>query len=223
MSSFLEQYGVAIFTLVLIAILIAFAGPLGMKIKNATTDKVSQTEEIGCDEVYVATTGRPKPPKEVINYVYACLYQDGELVFSSKPINETKPVIKNFGKCSLDTYGPGTVMAQRWNNRGGSDNYYNQIKTATFLDPIRPTTLNKFFECCFNLTTINNIENLYTDKCTDMRYMFNTCNSLKYIDLSYFEFDSVKKMDSMINSQATVKGNAAVKEKLKDNSWITWE
>ena len=46
MSSFLEQYGKAIFVLVLMAILIAFAGPLGIKIKNATTDKVCQTEQI---------------------------------------------------------------------------------------------------------------------------------------------------------------------------------
>lgn len=224
MSSFLEQYGTAIFTLVLVAILIAFAGPLGMKIKNATTEKVSTTEEIGCDEVYVATTGRPKPPKEVMNYVYACLYQDGELVFSSNPITETKPVLKNFGKCSLQTHDSGTVMAQRWNGRGGSDNYYNQIKTATFLDPIRPTTLNKFFDCCRNLTTINNIENLYTDKCTDMRYVFTNCDNLKYVDLSYFEFDSVKDIEMFYSYQSiTVKGNSIVKEKLKNYSRITWE
>lgn len=33
MNNFLETYGKAIFTLVIIAILIAFAGPLGIKIK----------------------------------------------------------------------------------------------------------------------------------------------------------------------------------------------
>ena len=54
MSKFLETYGVAIFVLVLMAILIAFAGPLGLKIKNATTDKVSQTEQIGCNEISAA-------------------------------------------------------------------------------------------------------------------------------------------------------------------------
>lgn len=46
MNNFLETYGKAIFTLVIIAILIAFAGPLGIKIKNATTKKVCQTEQI---------------------------------------------------------------------------------------------------------------------------------------------------------------------------------
>ena len=51
MSKFLEEYGKAIFTLVIIAILIAFAGPLGRKIKNATTEKVCQTNQIGKDEI----------------------------------------------------------------------------------------------------------------------------------------------------------------------------
>ena len=51
MNNFLETYGKAIFTLVIIAILIAFAGPLGIKIKNATTKKVCQTEQIGKDEI----------------------------------------------------------------------------------------------------------------------------------------------------------------------------
>ena len=49
MSKFLETYGVAIFTLVLIAILIAFAGPLGLKIKEYTLEKAKQTEQIGSD------------------------------------------------------------------------------------------------------------------------------------------------------------------------------
>ena len=222
MKQFLEEYGKAIFVLVLVAILIAFAGPLGIKIKNATTDKVSQTEEIGNDEVYVATTGRPKPPKEVNNYVYACLYLDGELVFSSKSINETKPVKKNFGKCKLQTFGRDTVNSQYWLYDNGVA-YYSKVKTVTFLTPIRLTTLNKFFYNCYDLTTINNIENLYTDKCTDMNYMFLGCSNLKYLDLSYFEFDSIETMDSMFNCKTTIKGNTVVKEKLKDCSWITWQ
>ena len=51
MSKFLETYGVAIFTLVLVAILIAFAGPLGMKIKEYTLEKAEQIEQIGNKEM----------------------------------------------------------------------------------------------------------------------------------------------------------------------------
>ena len=51
MSKFLETYGVAIFTLVLIAILIAFAGPLGFKIKEYTLEKAEQIEQIGNKEI----------------------------------------------------------------------------------------------------------------------------------------------------------------------------
>ena len=51
MNSFLETYGKAIFTLVIIAILIAFASPLGIKVKNATTEKVCQTNQIWKDEI----------------------------------------------------------------------------------------------------------------------------------------------------------------------------
>ena len=78
MKGFLETYGVAIFTLVLVAIIIAFAGPLGMKIKNATTDKVSQTEQIGNTEITAVMTKdnnsgtseiiRPTEPVEAVNY-----------------------------------------------------------------------------------------------------------------------------------------------------------
>ena len=55
MSKFLETYGVAIFTLVLMAILIAFAGPLGLKIKEYTLEKAEQTEQIGKDEIENST------------------------------------------------------------------------------------------------------------------------------------------------------------------------
>ena len=51
MSSFLEQYGVAIFVLVIIAILVAFASPLGGIIKTAINKQVNNVEKIGTDAV----------------------------------------------------------------------------------------------------------------------------------------------------------------------------
>ena len=51
MSSFLEQYGVAIFVLVIIAILVAFASPLGGIIKNT---QVNNLDNIGSNAVNAA-------------------------------------------------------------------------------------------------------------------------------------------------------------------------
>ena len=51
MKGFLEQYGVAIFTLVIIAILIAFAGPIGIIIKKATNDQIKNVDKIGTEEI----------------------------------------------------------------------------------------------------------------------------------------------------------------------------
>ena len=95
MNQCIEQYGIAVFTLVLVAILIVFASPLGMKIKNSTTDKVTTTEEIGSDEigkdeVYVTTTGCPKSPKTAVDKIYCIYYYEGKMTISQ---NEMKPEV----------------------------------------------------------------------------------------------------------------------------------
>ena len=51
MSAFLEQYGVAIFVLVIIAILVAFASPIGKIIKTAINAQVKNVDRIGNDAV----------------------------------------------------------------------------------------------------------------------------------------------------------------------------
>lgn len=51
MSTFLEQYGVAIFVLVIIAILVAFASPLGGIIKEAINKQVNNLDNIGTNGV----------------------------------------------------------------------------------------------------------------------------------------------------------------------------
>lgn len=92
MSNFFEQYGKALFTVVLVVILIAFAGPLGTKIKEYIVAKVSQTEQIGKDEITVATGEliRPNEPVEAVDQIYCIYYNNGELVISQ---NEIKPEV----------------------------------------------------------------------------------------------------------------------------------
>ena len=209
MSKFLETYGTAIFTLVLVAILIAFAGPLGMKIKNATTEKVSTTEEIGNDEVYTATTGRPKPPKEVNDYVYALLYDDGELVISGTEITPDKNRAiftcsqgsGNFGKVRIYDNSSKKPSLPKWtDDMNGRSLFAKHVTSVNIMNQIQPRSCYAWFKDFENLTEIKNIENLYTDQCVSMKSMFYSCYSLANIDLHYFNTSNVTNMFRMFDS-----------------------
>ena len=176
MSKFLETYGVAIFTLVLIAILIAFAGPLGMKIKNTTTEKVSQTEQIGTDEVYVATTG-------AVDQVYCIYYDDEEMTISQK---ETEPEA-------------GRTVVRKGFYSNPSD-CTTGMRTVRFIGAVKPKNCANWFNMCENLIRIKNLEYLYTNECTSMFCMFNRCWKLTNLDVSRFDTSNVTNMSSMFGS-----------------------
>ena len=86
MSNFMETYCKAIFVLVIVAILIAFASPLGLKIKEYTTAKVNNTDKIGIEEITKVTSGkknynesnRPAEPKEAVDSLWCYLDKNGE-------------------------------------------------------------------------------------------------------------------------------------------------
>ena len=58
----------------------------------------------------------------------------------------------------------------------------------------RPTSCFMWFKGCFNLTTIEGIEYFNTENVTNMRYMFDLCNSLKSLDLTNFNTENVTDM-----------------------------
>ena len=60
------------------------------------------------------------------------------------------------------------------------------------------STRNWFWNC--NITSITGIENLNTDKVTDMHQMFYNCSVLESIDLSHFSTASAIDMSSMFSS-----------------------
>ena len=193
MSSFLEQYGKALFILVLIAILIAFAGPLGLKIKNATTDKVSQTEEIGCDEISAAVgksddseTGgnaRPAEPAEAVDQVYCIYYDDGEMTISQNEIE--------------------SESGRNVEKQGFYSKPYNcttEMTTAKFEGAVKPKSCSWWFYNCTKLTEIKNIKNLYTNECVSMYQMFSDCSSLTNLDLSAFDTSKVTDMSEMFTN-----------------------
>ena len=58
---------------------------------------------------------------------------------------------------------------------------------------------------CTKLIEIKNIENLYTDECTNVASMFDQCISLKEINLKYFETSNVENMKYMFFGCSSLK------------------
>jgi surface protein len=61
----------------------------------------------------------------------------------------------------------------------------------------RPTSCYKWFDMCTSLTEIEGIENLNTEKVTNMGSMFSGCYVLNPLDVSNFDTQKVKNMSSM--------------------------
>ena len=61
----------------------------------------------------------------------------------------------------------------------------------------RPTSCYEWFYQCQKLTDIEGIENLNTEKVTDMSWMFSKCEKLSSLDLSNFNTEKVTNMYGM--------------------------
>ena len=73
----------------------------------------------------------------------------------------------------------------------------NKIKKVVFdasFANARPTNCYIWFKGCSNLTTIEGIEYFNTENVTTMRYMFDSCESLKSLDLTNFNTENVTDM-----------------------------
>ena len=137
MRTFLEQYGVGLFVLVLISILIAFAEPLGHAIKNDITAKVENIEKITNDETEIAkgncytivfdgngaTSGSMKPMEVVCGKEFIlpdCQFQkDGEEfagMWNSKPNGKGKSYFTKIYKDQILNSEIITLYAQ-WGYR----------------------------------------------------------------------------------------------------------
>ena len=193
MRSFLEQYGTAIFTLVFVAILIAFAGPIGSVMKQNTNTQIQHVDEIGT--IAIRDRNRPPAPTEAVNEVYCILYDDNELVISQNEIEpEENRTVINKGYFSI----PKDVDTTEGKTH---------IQTVRFEDAVKPKSCVKWFGewkqdenkdiGCTKLTNIIHIENLYTNECVTMNQMFYNCQALTTIDVSNFNTKKVKDIQSM--------------------------
>ena len=201
MKGFLETYGVAIFTLVLMAILIAMAGPFGVRIKEYMLEKANYTNQIGSEEIGKATNNEDKSDDDAdvaaMNELYACLYTNGELALSATPIDNSvrTDVANDYGKFELKNFDP---------NINPNENPYvpwyvdsEKVTTVNILNKIKPTTCVAWFNGCEKLTEIKNMENLNTSACTEMVAMFVACSSLTSLDASNWDTSKCTNMSGM--------------------------
>ena len=193
MSKFLETYGVAIFTLVLVAILIAFAGPIGLKIKEYTLEKAEQTEQIGNDEVHNSVNSKEDEKGEAFA-VYSA--DDNSISFYKR---ETLPNIgEEFeGKTVTKIYTGIETTQYNNNNDDNLPGWINDIEayySYYIVDEIKPISTVGFLGYA---TEIHNIENLDTSNVTDMTAMFYCDGLLTSLDLSNFDTSNVIDMQLM--------------------------
>ena len=95
--------------------------------------------------------------------------------------------------------GDGEWGAPGWVS---SENVYNYCTTVVFDDSfkdVRPTSCFNWFYDFTKLQTIEGIENLNTEKVSNMMFMFANCSSLTSLDLSLFNTENVIYMTSMFH------------------------
>ena len=67
------------------------------------------------------------------------------------------------------------------------------------------TDLSNMFDCCYNLATINGIEQWDTSNVTKMNHLFNYCQKLIELDLSSFNTSKVTTMYAMFRNCSNLK------------------
>ena len=83
-----------------------------------------------------------------------------------------------------------------WSIDDVKNNCTKVVFTSSFIHA-KPTSCYKWFDSFSNLTKIEGIENLNTEKVTDMMYMFCACKKLSSLDLSKFNTANVTNMRFM--------------------------
>ena len=102
--------------------------------------------------------------------------------------------------------GPKPAGAYDLNEGENLPRWYAQrdkIKTVVFdasFANARPTSCYRWFCYCYNLTTIEGIEYLNTEKVMNMKDMFYRCSALTSLDLSNFNTKNVTDMSYMFYS-----------------------
>ena len=76
----------------------------------------------------------------------------------------------------------------------------NKVVFDALFANARPTSCYKWFDMCTSLTEIEGIENLNTEKVTNMGSMFSDCHVLNPLDVSNFDTQNVEDMSCMFSN-----------------------
>ena len=104
------------------------------------------------------------------------------------------------------SYGPKPEGAYDLNKKSASPAWNaknSSIEKVVFHSSfanVSPTTFYDWFSNCQNLTQIEGMGNLNTEKVTDMSYMFNNCKKLSSLDFSKFNTENVTDMSYMFDN-----------------------
>ena len=146
-----------------------------------TSDKVA-------DKTYATLDGGYFREKGVADRPWV-KYADGTLTFRYG-FKRTVDINRN----EYELNSGDTIPA--WNK--SINNIPRVVFDASFANA-RPTTCYAWFKNFTNLTQIEGIENLNTEKVTDMSSMFLTCLCLKSLDVTNFNIANVKDMGFMFS------------------------
>ena len=153
---------------------------------NSLSGDIDWTSDKATDKTYAKTGGGYFRDKAYDNRPFV-KFADGTLTFRCgyKKIFGDKEYALNSGD---------SIPA--WNK--SINNIPRVVFDASFANA-RPTTCYAWFKDFTNLTQIEGIENLNTEKVTNMRSMFSTCLCLKSLDVTNFNTANVKDMGSMFS------------------------
>ena len=151
---------------------------------NSLSGDIDWTSDKATDKTYAKTGGGYFRDKACDNRPFV-KFADGTLTFRCgyKKIFGDKEYALNSGD---------SIPA--WNK--SINNIPRVVFDASFANA-RPTTCYAWFKDFTNLTQIEGIENLNTEKVTNMRSMFSGCICLKSLDVTNFNTANVKDMRDM--------------------------
>ena len=151
---------------------------------NSLSGDIDWTSDKATDKTYAKTGGGYFRDKAYDNRPFV-KFADGTLTFRCgyKKIFGDKEYALNSGD---------SIPA--WNK--SINNIPRVVFDASFANA-RPTTCYAWFKDFTNLTQIEGIENLNTEKVTNMRSMFSGCICLKSLDVTNFNTANVKDMRDM--------------------------
>ncbi len=150
------------------------------------------------DKTYAHVDGGPSNPgyftEKDASIPYAVVTKDAE----SKPVS----VAFYYDKLKDTRAGENTTIVRALNASNVYTNWAGNTLTSVTFDESFANfdgliRLNRWFENCQSLTTINGLSNLNTENVTTMALMFYNCNALTSLDLSNFNTENVTDMQYM--------------------------